>query len=105
TRPTGVAGEWFTKNGATFVELGSIGLKICRVADGSADVFLKRLVFKLWDVAPGALILSEAGGTLGLWDGSAIPFGGQQVHFRDLLATTREDFARIAKDVSLLSQR
>jgi len=100
TRPSGVPGEWFRQNTAAFVELGSIGLKICRVADGRADIFFKRLGFKLWDVAPGGLILEEAGGRLGLWDGSTIPFDSREVRFKDILATHADCFDRVVREVA-----
>lgn len=50
--------------GTAYVECGSIALKACRVADGTADVFVKDVVVRDWDVAPADLILSEAGGYL-----------------------------------------
>lgn len=51
--------------GATgYVECGSIGLKACRVADGTADLFVKDVIVRDWDVAPADLIMSEAGGQL-----------------------------------------
>lgn len=100
TQPSGLAGEWYTRHAATFMELGSIGLKICRVADGSADVFLKALGFKLWDVAPGGLILAEAGGQLGLWDGSPVAFDGALVRFRDIVATHADLFDEVVRELS-----
>jgi 3'(2'), 5'-bisphosphate nucleotidase len=97
TRPKEVAGRWFAQSGAEFVELGSIGLKICRVADGSADVFAKVLRFKLWDVAPGALILEEAGGRLGVWGGEAVPFDTKTVHYQNILATHASRFDDVVR--------
>lgn len=47
-----------------YVESGSIALKICRVADGSADIFYKAMNPKDWDLAAPDLILHEAGGVL-----------------------------------------
>ena len=62
-----------------YVESGSIALKICRVADGTADLFFKDVILRDWDVAPGELILSEAGGTLTGIDGAPFPYGGDWV--------------------------
>lgn len=45
-------------------ESGSIGLKICRVAEGSAQFFVKDVTVRDWDLAAPHLILSEAGGQL-----------------------------------------
>jgi len=57
-----------------YLESGSIGLKICRVADGTADIFVKQTRVYDWDVAPGALILQEAGGQIGLLSGAEYKF-------------------------------
>jgi 3'(2'), 5'-bisphosphate nucleotidase/myo-inositol-1(or 4)-monophosphatase len=56
----------------SYVECGSIGLKICRVADGTADLFVKDVSLRTWDVAAPALILAEAGGLA--TDGLGRPF-------------------------------
>jgi fructose-1,6-bisphosphatase/inositol monophosphatase family enzyme len=103
TRPRKLAGQWFARKNAELVELGSIGLKICRVADGTADIFLKELRFKLWDVAPGALVLAEAGGRLGLWDGGAIDYAGQAVHYQNILATTSTRYDDVVRELYELS--
>jgi 3'(2'), 5'-bisphosphate nucleotidase len=47
-----------------YVECGGISLKICRVADGSADLFFKDVVVRDWDLGAPHLVLHEAGGTL-----------------------------------------
>ena len=97
TRPGGEAGALFDRLGGRFVECGSIGLKICRVAEGSADVFMKRFRFKLWDVAPGEVILREAGGSLGNWEGKPFDYLASDVVQRSLLAApggTWKTFAR-----------
>ena len=47
-----------------YLESGSIALKICKVADGSADLFIKNVPIKNWDTAGAQLILEEAGGLL-----------------------------------------
>jgi len=100
TRPTGAPGAWFAAHEARFVELGSIGLKICRIADGTADVFLKKLGFKLWDIAPGARILEEAGGRVGLWTGESVPHDGSQVRFQNILATHGSQFEAVAAELA-----
>jgi len=71
-----------------FLELGSYGLKICKIAEGKADVFLKPVEFKIWDTAPGDLILKEAGGKLTLWDGNKIDYSGKKIYFKNLVATS-----------------
>lgn len=100
TRPADPVGAIFRRHAGEFLELGSIGLKLCRVADGSAHVFAKRLRFKLWDVAPAQVILDEAGGEVGLWDGSPIPYDTARVRFQDVLAAPRGLFELVAAELS-----
>ena len=47
-----------------YIECGSISLKICKVADGTADLFFKEVVVRDWDLAAPQVILEEAGGVL-----------------------------------------
>ena len=60
-----------------YLESGSLGLKICRVAEGNADIFVKQTRVHDWDVAPGALILQEAGGIYSLLKGEEYKFQGK----------------------------
>ncbi len=62
-----------------YVESGSIALKICRVADGKADLFFKNVTLRDWDVAPGELILFEAGGVMTGIDGAPFPYHGDWI--------------------------
>ncbi len=74
-QPRGVAAEAMRHLGLErYVECGSIGLKLCKVAAGAADVFIKDVVVRTWDVAPAALILGEAGGCLSGLDGRPFAF-------------------------------
>jgi myo-inositol-1(or 4)-monophosphatase len=61
--------------------LGSAALDLCYVAAGRFDGFWEERL-KPWDMAAGALLVEEAGGTVGGFDGSAF-------HARrdDLIAT------------------
>src|SRR3954466_12402195 len=50
--PRGIAAEAFTGLKCTgYMESGSLALKVCRVADGSADIFIKDVVVRDWDMA------------------------------------------------------
>lgn len=100
TRPSGRVAEIMDRWSGQLLECGSIGVKICRVADRSADIFVKKLVFKLWDVAPGHLILQQAGGRLGLWTGDTIPFDTAQVYFENLLAARSGLFEGMVEELS-----
>jgi len=53
-----------------YLESGSISLKICRVADGTADIFIKDVVIRDWDVAAPMLVLQEAGGNILQFNGA-----------------------------------
>ena len=103
TYPRGPIGQLLTLNNGQFLECGSIGLKICRVADGEAHVFAKALTFKIWDVAPGQLILTEVGGRLALWDDSDILYDTQQVYFDDLVAAPEGLFPLVVHQLSKLT--
>ena len=74
-----------------YVESGSIGLKICRVADKQADLFVKDVIVRDWDLAPGHLILHEAGGILRDLNGCAINYNGSMEQSKGLIAATSEN--------------
>ena len=87
--PAGEVGRLMQELNASFVECGSIGLKVCRIAEGAADVFAKRFRYKLWDIAPGSVVLHEAGGHLGTWQTSAIDYLSQDIFLPTLLCTPK----------------
>ncbi len=59
-----------------YVESGSIALKILRVADGTADLFLKDVEIRDWDVAAPLVVLEAAGGLMLAGDGHPWSFQG-----------------------------
>ncbi len=76
-QPKGTAVRVMKALGCTgYLESGSISLKICRVADGSADLFFKDVVVRDWDIGAPLLILQEAGGTITKTDGLPYNFNG-----------------------------
>ncbi len=81
---------------AGYLESGSIGLKICRVADGEADVFVKDVVYRDWDIAPAHLILTEAGGLLTDLKGHRISYHEEYVKSSGLIAAASK---RVIKGV------
>ncbi|NQU58725.1 MAG: inositol monophosphatase [Rhodospirillales bacterium] len=96
--PRGTAARAFESLGCTgYVESGSISLKICRVADGTADIFFKDVVVRDWDVGAPDLILSEAGGTLIGLDGRAFEYDGEY----DKPGMVAAGNAQLAKEVVL----
>jgi len=80
-----------------YVECGSIGLKICRVADGSADVFFKDVLVRDWDLAAPHLVIEEAGGTLRSIEGKPIQYRGAGKHQGLIAASSREYIERVAR--------
>ena len=69
-----------------YVESGSIALKICRIADRSADLFFKDMSPRDWDVAAPMLLLAEAGGVLTDIEGNALMLGSPERHHQGLIA-------------------
>lgn len=73
--PHGITKNLMTLLHATgYLESGSLGLKSVLVADGSADLFVKDVCVRDWDIAPAAVILNEVGACLALTDGSKYVF-------------------------------
>jgi len=77
SEPCGISKLLFDSLSATnYVESGSLGLKCCLVAEGVADLFIKDVVVRDWDIAPAYLILLESGGKLTLPTGEEYIFDG-----------------------------
>jgi 3'(2'), 5'-bisphosphate nucleotidase len=57
-------------------ESGSLGLKMCLVADGTADLFVKDVVVRDWDVAPALAVLRSVGALLTQANGSPFLLAG-----------------------------
>lgn len=75
--PHGIARDVMTLLHATgYLESGSLGLKSVLVADGTADLFVKDVCVRDWDIAPAAVILGEVMGFLSLPDGMPFRFCG-----------------------------
>ena len=85
-------------------ESGSLGLKICRVADGTADLFVKDVRVRDWDLAPAHLLLEEAGGVLSDGSGAPIFYGRpDRVHAGLIAARDRALGARACAAITTLS--
>jgi 3'-phosphoadenosine 5'-phosphosulfate (PAPS) 3'-phosphatase len=99
TVPAGAVGKMVARHNMIMLEIGSIGLKMCRVAQGMADVYAKRLTFKLWDSAPGEPILRAAGAKLGLWSGTPVRYDTSQVYWDNILAASDSLFTLAAEEL------
>jgi 3'-phosphoadenosine 5'-phosphosulfate (PAPS) 3'-phosphatase len=76
-QPRGIAEYLFHNlDCVNYLESGSIGLKICLVAEGKADIFVKDVFVRDWDVAPPHLVLLEAGGVLTQFAGESFDYDG-----------------------------
>ncbi len=75
--PRGVARAAYEDlNFLRYIECGSISLKICKVADGTADIFFKNVIVRDWDIAAPQLVLEEARGVMRDCRGEKIRFDG-----------------------------
>ena len=75
--PRGVCDRIIRRLGtAVYVESGSIGLKAALVATGRADLFVKDIVVRDWDVAPALAIAQEVGAFVCGADGGDYPLSG-----------------------------
>jgi 3'(2'), 5'-bisphosphate nucleotidase len=73
-----------------YLESGSIALKICHVADGTADIFVKDVVVRDWDLAAAQVVLEGAGGTMTCLDGEPIVYRGGMEKLGLVAATSQE---------------
>jgi len=61
-KPRGIAKLIMKKiKNCKYIESGSIGLKACLVADGTANLFVKDIDYKDWDIMPALLVNFEVG--------------------------------------------
>jgi len=82
----------------TYIESGSISLKICRVADRSADLFVKDMSPRDWDVAAPMLLLAEAKGILMDIKGDPIVLGKPGRCHHGLIAMSSPVVAQQVRD-------
>ena len=77
--PMGISKYVYNKlNLQHYVECGSIGLKCCYIALGRADIFIKDIAVRNWDIAPAQLILSESGCLIRNFFGQEIILGKKE---------------------------
>lgn len=90
-QPRGIAERLFHNlNCIKYLESGSIGLKICLVAEGFADLFVKDVPVRDWDLAAPHLVLEEAGGILTQLSGQKNDYHGGYEKL-GLIATSSSD--------------
>ena len=99
-KPRRIAARIIKKSPATtYIECGSLGLKSCKVADGTADLFAKDVVVRDWDIAPASVIIGEVGGVICDLKGKRIPFTGSFEKHEGLVVARDQSVAQFAIDV------
>lgn len=86
-----------------YVESGSLGLKCCLVADGTADLFVKNVVVRDWDIAPAAPVIAAVGGVVCLTDGAPYSFTGPMEKPTGIIVARDGDLAQTT--VNVLSRK
>ncbi|GAA3723502.1 3'(2'),5'-bisphosphate nucleotidase CysQ family protein [Salinactinospora qingdaonensis] len=79
-----------------YLECGSIALKLCRIAEGAAHLFVKDVTVRDWDVAAPGLILAEVGGWLRRLDGTRFSYRGDFAHTGLIAAADAATCAAVA---------
>lgn len=93
TAPTFALAELAYRTGLDIRRQGTASLDLCSVAAGRAGAYYE-LSLSLWDYAAGALIVSEAGGTVTKIDGSPVAWDGGK---SSVLAASPENSAAMQK--------
>jgi myo-inositol-1(or 4)-monophosphatase len=75
--------------------IGSLALRLCRVADGSLDAAFAGGQSRDWDLAAANLIVQEANGNMTTLSGDTILYNRREVTHGVLVAAGRDRHARI----------
>ena len=97
--PKGFTKMVFQKlNCSKYLESGSLGLKICLIASGEANLFIKNVVVKDWDLAPGDLLLKESGGYLFDFKGKKIKYNTSLTKEEGIIAINSMKTYKLVED-------
>jgi myo-inositol-1(or 4)-monophosphatase len=77
--------------------IGSLALRLCRVAQGSLDAAFAGGQSRDWDLAAANLIVQEANGNMTALSGDAIAYNRREVTHGVLVAAGRDRHARIVE--------
>ena len=80
-----------------FPRIGSLALRLCRVADGSLDAAFAGGQSRDWDLAAANLIVQEADGRMTALSGDAIEYNRREVVHGVLVAAGDDRHARIVE--------
>ena len=78
-------------------QIGSLALRLCRVADGSLDAAFAGGQSRDWDLAAANLIVQQAGGRMTALSGDAIEYNRREVVHGILVAAGQDRHARIVE--------
>ena len=99
SEPRNIAKDIFDNfNVSKYIECGSFGLKSCLVADGSADLFVKDIPFRDWDIAPVMIIIKEVGGVLSDLEGKQVKLSGSIEKNNGLVVSRDSDLSKKVVD-------
>jgi len=80
-----------------YLESGSIGLKAVLVADGSADIFVKDVIYKDWDIIPALLVNKEVGNKVCDFEGNEITFKDDLTNSNGLIVCRKYLYHKLKK--------
>ena len=80
-----------------FPQIGSLALRLCRVADGSLDAAFAGGQSRDWDLAAANLIVQEADGRMTALSGDTIEYNRREVTHGVLVAAGHDRHARIVE--------
>jgi myo-inositol-1(or 4)-monophosphatase len=80
-----------------YPRIGSLALRLCRVAQGSLDAAFAGGQSRDWDLAAANLIVQEANGRMTALSGDAIEYNRREVTHGVLVAAGRDRHARIVE--------
>jgi myo-inositol-1(or 4)-monophosphatase len=99
-------GEWEAFAGRlNAIPMGSVAYKLALVAGGKADATFTRSPKSEWDVASGAALIMEAGGTVTDISGRAVRFNQKQVKLEGFIADNTVLHRELAKLAAIRKSR
>jgi myo-inositol-1(or 4)-monophosphatase len=99
-------GEWLVFHGRVGVSpTGSVAYKLAMVAAGKGDATFTRSPKNEWDIASGAELIAEAGGTMTDIEGHAMRFNQRSVRRQGLIASNgilHDELRELAREQGLV---
>ena len=83
-----------------YIESGSIGLKACFVADGTANLFVKDVDYRDWDIMPALLVNSEVGKIVCDFNGKLIKITKSLKKTKGLIVCEKDFFLKILRIIN-----